>query len=63
MDYDKKLIKKLARPIHINYISEVFFKNNMDQTRKEINQMIKDGMVEESKYRKDYFVLTNKNDE
>lgn len=63
MYYNKKLIKKLSRPIHIDYISEVFFKGDMDQTRKEINQMIKDEMVEESKYGKDYFVLTNKNHE
>lgn len=31
MEYDRKLVKKLIRPVHINYISEVFFKNNMEE--------------------------------
>lgn len=57
MDYDRKLVKKLIRPVHINYISEVFFKNNMEETRSEINKMIEDGLVVESKYGKDYYVL------
>ena len=57
MEYDRKLVKKLIRPVHINYISEVFFKNNMEETRSEINKMIEDGLVVESKYGKDYYVL------
>lgn len=57
MEYNRKLVKKLIRPIHINYISEVFFKNNMEETRSEINKMIEDGLVVESKYGKDYYVL------
>jgi hypothetical protein len=62
MNYDKKLIKKLTRPIHITYISDVYFKNNMDLARKEIQSMIDDGLVVESKYGKDYYVLTAKTD-
>ena len=57
MEYDRELVKKLIRPVHINYISEVFFKNNMEETRSEINKMIEDGLVVESKYGKDYYVL------
>ena len=57
MEYNRKLVKKLIRPVHINYISEVFFKNNMEETRSEINKMIEDGLVVESKYGKDYYVL------
>jgi hypothetical protein len=57
MEYNRKLVKKLIRPIHINYISEVFFKNNIEETRSEINKMIEDGLVVESKYGKDYYVL------
>ncbi len=49
MNYDKKLIKKLTRPVHITYISDVYFKNNMDLARKEIQSMIDDGLVVESK--------------
>ena len=57
MEYNRKLVKKLIRPIHINYLSEVFFKNNIEETRSEINKMIEDGLVVESKYGKDYYVL------
>ena len=57
MEYNRKLVKMLIRPIHINYLSEVFFKNNMEETRSEINKMIEDGLVVESKYGKDYYVL------
>ena len=42
MEYNRKLVKKLIRPIHINYISEVFFKNNIEETRSEINKMIRE---------------------
>ena len=62
MNYDKKLIKKLTRPVHITYISDVYFKNNMDLARNEIQSMIDDGLVVESKYGKDYYVLTAKTD-
>lgn len=63
MKYNQKLLKKMMRPIHIDYISESFFKSDMVETRKEINQMIDDDMIEESKYGKDYYVLKNKNNE
>jgi len=60
MHYNKKLIKTLQRPVHITYISEIFYSKDMDSAMKDIQDLINQGIVEESKYGKGYYVLTSK---
>ena len=48
MYHNKKLIKTLQRPVHITYISEIFYSKDMDSAMKDIQ----DG--------KGYYVLTSK---
>jgi hypothetical protein len=54
---EKILISKLRQPIHIDYISQYILKLPMDKTKEIINKLIEDGVVEESGYDKDYFVI------
>jgi hypothetical protein len=54
---EKILISKLRQPIHIDYISQYILKLPMDKTKEIINKLIEDGIVEESGYAKDYFVI------
>jgi hypothetical protein len=54
---EKILISKLRQPIHIDYISQYILKLPMDKTKEIINKLIEDGVVEESGYAKDYFVI------
>jgi hypothetical protein len=54
---EKILIAKLRQPIHIGYISQYILKLPIDKTREIINKLIEDGIVEESGYAKDYFVI------
>lgn len=60
MHYNKKLIKTLQRPVHITYISEIYYSKDTDSAMKDIQELINQGMVEESKYGKGYYVLTSK---
>lgn len=57
---DDKLVKmlsgKLRQPIHIDYISKYIIKKPIDETIDIINQLVIQGIVEESKYGKDYYV-------
>jgi hypothetical protein len=54
---EKILISKLRQPIHIDYISQYILKLPVNKTREIINKLIEDGVVEESGYAKDYFVI------
>ena len=54
------LLSKLRRPVHITYISQYLTKTTVEQTRIYLNELIEQGLVEESKYGKDYFVNTKK---
>jgi len=54
------LISKLRRPVHITFIAQHLTKTTVEQTRKYLNELIEQGLVEESKYGKDYFVNTKK---
>ena len=54
------LISKLRRPVHITYIAQYLTKTTVEETRKYLNELIEQGLVEESKYGKDYFVNTKK---
>jgi predicted transcriptional regulator len=50
------LLSKLESPIHITYISEYITKLPLDITKDRIDELIEEGLVEESKYGKGYYV-------
>ena len=54
------LLAKLRRPVHVTFISKHLLRMPMDETMKIINDMIKDGLIEESKYGKGYYVIKQK---
>jgi len=54
------LISKLRRPIHITYIAQHLTKTTVEQTRIYLNELIEQGLVEESQYGKDYYVVKQK---
>jgi len=53
----KTLMSKLRQPIHINYISSYILRVDENETRKILDNFIKEGLIEESKYAKDYYVI------
>ena len=55
-----KLLAKLRLPIHITYISNHILKTSMIETEKLIGEMVEEGLIEESKYGKGYYVVKNK---
>jgi len=54
---DGKLLKKLAQPLHIGFIAKYILKKSEWETREYLIGFIEEGVIEESKYGKDYFVL------
>lgn len=56
-----KQLNKFRRPIHISYVKNNILKLNQEQTEEIINKFVDDGILEESKYGKGYFVLKNNN--
>jgi hypothetical protein len=54
------LLAKLRRPIHVSYISKHLVKLPMDDTMNLLNEMIGEGLVEESVYGKGYYVVKQK---
>ena len=55
----KTLMDKLRQPIHIDFISRHIVKESIDETRKVLDKLITEGVIEESKYAKDYYVIKN----
>jgi hypothetical protein len=55
----KNLLDKLRRPVHITFISKHLLRFSMEETEKFINEMVDEGLVEESKYGKGYYVVKN----
>lgn len=55
------LLRKLERPVHINYISDYILRVGIDETRKRIEKLLTEGLIEESKYGKEYYVRTKRN--
>jgi len=55
----EKLLAKLRQPIHIGYISQYLLNLPMEETQKEIDKLISEGLVEESKYAEKYYVIKN----
>jgi DNA-binding IclR family transcriptional regulator len=51
------LLAKLRRPIHVSYISRHLVKLPIDKTMDMLNEMVEEGLVEESKYGKGYYVI------
>lgn len=54
------LLAKLRRPIHISYISKHLVRLPMEETLDIVNEMMKEDLIEESKYGKGYYVLKSK---
>jgi len=57
----KKIEGKLRRPVHLSYISRYIFKLDEQETKKLINVLVKQNIIEESKYASDYYVLKGEN--
>ena len=53
----KILLGKLRQPIHVDYISNYILKDSIEETMNLINKLVKDNVIEESKYAKDYYVV------
>ena len=55
------LLRKLEIPVHINYISDYILRVGIDETRKRIEQLVSEGILEESQYGKEYYVRRKRN--
>jgi hypothetical protein len=55
----KTLMSKLRQPIHIEYIAKYILKVSEDDARIELNKLIEENVIEESKYAKNYYVIKN----
>ena len=53
----KTLLSKLRQPIHISYISQYILRTSEEETRETLNQLIKEDVIEESMFAKDYFLI------
>jgi predicted transcriptional regulator len=53
----KTLMSKLRQPIHINYIASHILRVPESDARTILNKLIEDGIIEESKYANDYYVV------
>jgi hypothetical protein len=61
VDPNQVLLRKLEKPVHINYISDYILRVGIDETRKRIEKLVTEGVLEESKYGKEYYVRTKRN--
>jgi hypothetical protein len=57
---DQEILNKLRQPLHITYISDYIVKCGMDETKKIISEYLKNDLIEESQYGKDYYVIKQK---
>ena len=55
----EKLLAKLRSPIHISYISSYILQLPIKETQVIIDDLINEGVVEESCYAKKYYVIKN----
>jgi len=53
------LMSKLRQPVHIDYIAKYILRVSEDDTRIELNKLLEENVIEESKYAKDYYVIKN----
>lgn len=52
----KSLMDKLRQPIHINYISKYILKKDMVETKQQLDMLISEGYIKESKLSQGYYV-------
>jgi hypothetical protein len=52
----KTLMDKLRQPIHITYISKYILKEDIDDTKKQLDVLISEGFIKESKIADGYYV-------
>jgi len=52
----KSLMDKLRQPIHISYISRYILKKDIDETKKQLDILISEGYIKESKLSQGYYV-------
>jgi hypothetical protein len=52
----KSLMDKLRHPIHINYISKYILKKDIDETKQQLDILISEGYIKESKLSQGYYV-------
>ena len=52
----KSLMDKLRQPIHISYISRYIIKKDIDETKKQLDILISEGYIKESKISQGYYV-------
>ena len=52
----KALMDKLRQPIHISYISKYILRQNLDETKKQLDILIFEGYVKESTLSGGYYV-------
>jgi hypothetical protein len=52
----KSLMDKLRQPIHISYISKYILKQNMDETKEQLDILISEGYIKESTLSGGYYV-------
>jgi hypothetical protein len=52
----KSLMDKLRQPIHINYISKYILKKDVDETKQQLDILISEGYIKESKLSQGYYV-------
>ena len=57
----EQALNKLARPVHISYICGYILKSTLEECQTIIDEWIKEGLVEESEYGKEYYVRTKRN--
>lgn len=55
--FTDKQLSKLRQPVHITYIQNNLLKTSKEQTREIIEKYVEEGILEESKYAKDYYSL------
>ena len=53
----KTMMSKLRHPVHINSISSYILRLPDEETRTILTNLIKEGVIEESKYAEDYYVI------
>lgn len=53
----KQLVDKLRRPIHITYISKYILKKSEEDTKKELDILISEGLIKESEIADGYYVV------
>jgi hypothetical protein len=55
----KTLMSKLRQPVHIDYIAKYILRVSEDDARIDLNKLLEENVIEESKYAKDYYVIKN----